>query len=913
VSSDTPPTSAASQAAVLRRAWTDVAATVAPQLSGLPALLDERLAELEAGGTMDEPTLLAVAEQASQYALEQGAGELARALSKRLRRAIYEFLLALDAVNPAELANPPVAAVQPEPRTPVAFTPADVPGADEPAVAHAPVPLWEEAAPAPSVRQVYRVATRGVEPLVSPEPVLDEMDAAPEVAAEEFAGLESAAQVAEAQIVEAEGHSAEVVEATVWDDAPAEAVEAPVAADDGTPEQAAVWEGATAEAVQVPAAENDATESSWDDATGDALQVPAAENGATESAWDDATGEALQVPAAENDATESAWDDATGEALQVSAAENDATESAWDDATGEALQVSAAENDATESAWDDATGEALYDPADHISAPEQSVWVTPAAETLQGPVAEDDASESSSSEGAAEDAPAEQPDSRAPFLELAIAPADAPADEQTAAPHLHVVDPDAAAPAHLDAPNDAAEPAALHGAATNGPRPPRELLRVPRQFRRLPPLAAQHNNGHPTAVDTAPTTLPELVPTNPDHAGDDDAFGVPSVPWNLAQPTVPEPVPTPEAEVYEDPDEDMGVPFGPFALAGDAAADPPGDATPDLDLPKPPALAEEPLYPAATAAEADRLFITPLPTGDAPALWTPGPVERPAYDAAPPTPFPIAPMEGFHLTDPGALDFPAPPASANPFLTPADLPAAAAPPVPAPSAPEHAPVAEHDDTFAEAHGDHPHDLHDDGSWGVRQSPRAQLLAERMAQKRREEAARAAFQAASVVEDERDRARGKKRRGVDDATPDLPNARRLLDEHLRKKRGAEAGALLQRLAQELGGREIADLALDSGDRCRALGQSRSATNCYLAAWRADPLYETPLWRLSDICLNDQEIELAVGYLERIAELMRSRGDDEGAIGVYRKIAMIAPERQDVRDVIRLAKTTGRLDG
>jgi tetratricopeptide (TPR) repeat protein len=182
----------------------------------------------------------------------------------------------------------------------------------------------------------------------------------------------------------------------------------------------------------------------------------------------------------------------------------------------------------------------------------------------------------------------------------------------------------------------------------------------------------------------------------------------------------------------------------------------------------------------------------------------------------------------------------------------------------------------------------------------------------MAQKRREEAARAAFDAASVV-DEHERGRNKKRRGVDDAVPDLPAARRQLDEHLRKKRGAEAGALLQRLAQQLGGREIADLALDSGDRCRALGQSRSATNCYLAAWRADPLYETPLWRLSDVCLNDQEIDLAVGYLERIAELMRSRGDDEGAIGVYRKIAMIAPERQDVRDVIRLAKTTGRLDG
>ena len=121
----------------------------------------------------------------------------------------------------------------------------------------------------------------------------------------------------------------------------------------------------------------------------------------------------------------------------------------------------------------------------------------------------------------------------------------------------------------------------------------------------------------------------------------------------------------------------------------------------------------------------------------------------------------------------------------------------------------------------------------------------------MAQKRREEAARAAFEAASVKDDHKGR---KRRKGGEDALPDLPTASRQLAENLRKKRGAEAAALLQRLAQELGGREVADLALDAGDRCRALGQSRSATNCYLAAWRADPLYETPLWRLSDICLN-----------------------------------------------------------
>ena len=434
-------------------------------------------------------------------------------------------------------------------------------------------------------------------------------------------------------------------------------------------------------------------------------------------------------------------------------------------------------------------------------------------------------------------------------------------------------------------------PVAPQQSRTNGAKPPRDLLRVPRQFRRLPPLAGRHHEGNGATPAPAP--------------GEDDSFGVPAVPWMVTQTSEPEPepqpapAPEPTAEYDEDPE---GVPFDPFAFPTD-----------DADLPRPPALAEEPLYPPPAAAEHDdQLFVAPVTTADpGAALWTPGPVPPPSYALPAAEPFPIAPREGFHLTDPGALEFP----DSNPFLAASAEPASSAPPAPMPAvevpaavppAPPAPPAAEH----SPEHDDELHEQHEDGTWRVRQSPRAQLLAERMAQKRREDAARAAFEAASYHDEDRGR-RGRKRR-VEDEVPDLPTARRQLDEHLRKKRGAEAGALLQRLAQQLGGREIADLALDSGDRCRALGQSRSATNCYLAAWRADPLYETPLWRLSDICLNDQEIDLAVGYLERIAELMRSRGDDEGAIGVYRKIAMIAPERQDVRDVIRLAKSTGRLE-
>ena len=302
----------------------------------------------------------------------------------------------------------------------------------------------------------------------------------------------------------------------------------------------------------------------------------------------------------------------------------------------------------------------------------------------------------------------------------------------------------------------------------------------------------------------------------------------------------------------------------------------------------PPLPAVEPVVPGAVEPGVTTPPETPAPEvpaepAESASAWptmpgsaTPASVPPPS-PAQVPLPRPVAtPPGAFHLTDPSVVT-PAPPAPPPPPVVPASL------------------------TEASVSG-----------WSVRQSPRQQVLAERMAAKRREEAVRAALEAAQLATALSEPEGGRRRRRSEPARlPDVIGIRQLVEEHLQRKRGSEAGALLQRAAQEQGGREIADLSLDAGDRCLALGQSRSATNCYLAGWRADPIYEPPLWKLADMCLAEREVELAVGYLERIAVLMRSRGDDEGALGVYRKIVTVAPERTDVRDILRLHQTTGRL--
>jgi len=142
--------------------------------------------------------------------------------------------------------------------------------------------------------------------------------------------------------------------------------------------------------------------------------------------------------------------------------------------------------------------------------------------------------------------------------------------------------------------------------------------------------------------------------------------------------------------------------------------------------------------------------------------------------------------------------------------------------------------------------------------------------------------------------------------------DLRQLRASIELKLRKKKCDDAAAMLQQAAHELGGQAVAEMALDIGDRCRALGRGNAALNCYLAASRADPIFEPPLARLADICIGDHDIDLAVSYLERIARLTRLRGDNRGALRVYRKIATIAPYRDDVLEMLMRAQMTGRLE-
>ncbi|HEY8755097.1 MAG TPA: hypothetical protein VIN65_01925 [Candidatus Dormibacteraeota bacterium] len=141
---------------------------------------------------------------------------------------------------------------------------------------------------------------------------------------------------------------------------------------------------------------------------------------------------------------------------------------------------------------------------------------------------------------------------------------------------------------------------------------------------------------------------------------------------------------------------------------------------------------------------------------------------------------------------------------------------------------------------------------------------------------------------------------------------LADTRRRIEDRLRRKRCDEAAALLQEMARETGGRAVAELAMNGGDRCRALGKSNAALNCYLAASRADPVFELPLSRLADICIDDKETDLAVSYLERIARLYRFRGDDKEAVRVYRRIATIAPHREDILALLLHATRSGGLD-
>lgn len=262
----------------------------------------------------------------------------------------------------------------------------------------------------------------------------------------------------------------------------------------------------------------------------------------------------------------------------------------------------------------------------------------------------------------------------------------------------------------------------------------------------------------------------------------------------------------------------------------------------------------------------------PAPVAD------PAPVPRPTRSPAPgearaATPasdagFAVQPRDGFHLTE--FADF--------------VRPAAQAAPQPATEAPEDAAQSVGGDGGKEAKG-----------WHVRSS-------------RRPNSGEAADIDMDGGLDEDD---WEERRLIDSG-PQVAQAHGDVNDLLRRRKCDEAAALLQRLAADHGSRSVAELALDAGDRCRALGKGNAALSCYIAASRADPSFEGPLMRLADVCLDDRDIDLAVTYLERVAKLHRQRGDNRGALRLYRKIATIAPYREDILATLMRANTTGQFE-
>jgi hypothetical protein len=268
----------------------------------------------------------------------------------------------------------------------------------------------------------------------------------------------------------------------------------------------------------------------------------------------------------------------------------------------------------------------------------------------------------------------------------------------------------------------------------------------------------------------------------------------------------------------------------------------------------------------------------PPPPAEAAHTPPPPPAEPPAeaprdtqWKDADDIQFEVAPRDGFHLTD------------FTDFVAPTDTTAAPAPEVPIPPIP----AAEPDVAATRS-----------TRWHIRSSA---------GQHRETDSALEADELAELL----DQDEWEQRRAFD-LDPAISDARNDINDRLRRRRCDEAASMVQRLSSEVGGRLVAELALDAGDRCRALGKGNAALSCYIGASRADPVFEAPLLRLADVCLDDRDIDLAVTYLDRVARLHRMRGDTRGALRLYRKIATIAPYRDDILATLMRANSTGQFE-
>src|SRR5450759_2238821 len=94
---------------VLRHGWQDAAGIFAPDSPEIAELLQARLEMAVANRSLDENHLLGAIDDVESMAASTGSPS-GQALARRLRRTVYEYLLALDAAPPPVLAAAPTPA-----------------------------------------------------------------------------------------------------------------------------------------------------------------------------------------------------------------------------------------------------------------------------------------------------------------------------------------------------------------------------------------------------------------------------------------------------------------------------------------------------------------------------------------------------------------------------------------------------------------------------------------------------------------------------------------------------------------------------------------------------------------------------------------------------------------------------------
>ena len=83
---------------ILRQGWLDAASALAPGLDTLPEFLEHGLEAAVIDERLDEQSLLRVVTEVTSAAADSLPAEELYFLTRRLQRAVYEYLLSLDAL-----------------------------------------------------------------------------------------------------------------------------------------------------------------------------------------------------------------------------------------------------------------------------------------------------------------------------------------------------------------------------------------------------------------------------------------------------------------------------------------------------------------------------------------------------------------------------------------------------------------------------------------------------------------------------------------------------------------------------------------------------------------------------------------------------------------------------------------------